>query len=273
MVSAAPQGSFVEIGDGLSIHYHDVGEGFPVVFNHGSGPGASGISNFKRNMAAFVEAGFRVIVPDTLGFGRSSKPADAMYTLDFMVGGLSKLLAALGVEQCAVVGNSMGGAMSIHLALERPELVKKLVLMAPGGLESREVYMQMQGIRAMIKLLYGGGGLTRETMRSLFELQLYDPSLISDETIDERLEVALTQPPTITSNMRIPDLSGRLGELSMPVFTFWGADDKFCPVSGAATIAREVADARVLTISRCGHWVMVEREALFNRMTIDFLNE
>lgn len=270
---AVPEGKYVDIGDGLKIHYHEVGEGPPVVFNHGSGPGASGYSNFKQNMAYFAEQGFRVIVPDTLGFGYSSKPPDAMYTLDFMVGGLMKLLDAIGVDGCAVVGNSMGGAMSIHMALESPERVKKLVLMAPGGLEAREVYMEMEGIKAMIRAIFGRQGLNRETMRGVFGLQLFDPSQVTEQTISERLQIAGIQPKAVTSNMRIPNLSGRLKGLKVPVFTFWGTDDKFCPVSGAMTIAREVEDARVMILSRCGHWVMVEHTDLFNRMTVDFLRE
>ena len=52
------------------------GEGPAVLFIHGSGPGASGWSNFKRNYPAFAEAGFRTLIPDTLGYGYSSKPED-----------------------------------------------------------------------------------------------------------------------------------------------------------------------------------------------------
>ena len=266
-----PEAKYVEIGDGLKIHYHEAGEGFPLVFNHGSGPGASGYSNFKQNMAFFAERGFRVIVPDTLGYGHSSKPADAMYTLDFMVGGLVKLLDAIGVGQCAVVGNSMGGAMSMFMALEYPERVTRLVLMAPGGMEPRETYMEMEGIKSMIRAIFGREGVTRESLRKVFSLQLYDPSQVTEQTLTERLEIAVTQPKTVTSNMRIPNLSGRLSELKIPVLAFWGADDKFCPVGGALKIASEVPDAEVMVLSRCGHWVMVEREELFNSMTLEFL--
>jgi 4,5:9,10-diseco-3-hydroxy-5,9,17-trioxoandrosta-1(10),2-diene-4-oate hydrolase len=244
-----------------------------VLFLHGSGPGASGWSNFRRNYPAFAEAGFRVLVPDTLGYGYSSKPDDLDYTLDFLVGKVRAFLAAVGVERCAVVGNSHGGAMSIGLALAHPELVTKLVLMAPGGLEERETYMKMEGIRAMMKAFLSTDGITRESMRHVFGLQLFDPKLITDEIIEERYQIAQLQPKRVLTSMHVPYLTPRLPEISCPVLGFWGMNDKFCPPTGGPAIAAGCPDSRVTLLSRCGHWVMVEHRDLFNRLSIDFLRE
>lgn len=68
-MGASAQGHFVTLPDGLQLHYKDIsgqdtGNGEPVIFIHGSGPGASGHSNFKQNYPVFAEAGYRVIVPD-----------------------------------------------------------------------------------------------------------------------------------------------------------------------------------------------------------------
>ena len=68
-MGALPQGRFVTLPDGLRLHYLDAGEGEPVVFIHGSGPGASGHSNFKQNYPVFEKFGYRVIVPDLPGYG------------------------------------------------------------------------------------------------------------------------------------------------------------------------------------------------------------
>jgi 4,5:9,10-diseco-3-hydroxy-5,9,17-trioxoandrosta-1(10),2-diene-4-oate hydrolase len=272
MTRAVPEGSYADIGDGLRVHYHADGDGPAVVFLHGSGPGASGWSNFRRNFPAFARAGMRAIVPDTLGYGWSSKP-DVDYTLDFLVGALRRALDALGVARCAVVGNSHGGAMALALALADPARVEKLVLMAPGGLEERDVYMKMPGIRAMMKAFLADGALTRDSLRRVFELQLFDRALITDEILDERLEIAATQPKRVLASMQVPHLAPRLGEISCPVFALWGMNDQFCPPSGALTIAQSCRRARVELLTECGHWVMVERAALFNRLCIDFLQE
>jgi 4,5:9,10-diseco-3-hydroxy-5,9,17-trioxoandrosta-1(10),2-diene-4-oate hydrolase len=257
--------------DGKDVAYHDVGDGVPVVFLHGSGPGASGWSNFRRNYPAFAAAGLRAIVPDTLGYGYSSKPDDVDYTLDFLVAALRRFLDGLGIARCAVVGNSHGGAMAIKLALDDPGRVARLVLMAPGGLEEREVYMKMAGIRAMMKAFLGDGGLSRETLRGVFELQLYDRSLVTDEILDERLEIARLQPRRVLTSMQVPHLAPALERLACPIFALWGMNDQFCPPTGAWTLARSCKQTRVLTLSECGHWVMVEKAALFNRLCIEFV--
>jgi 4,5:9,10-diseco-3-hydroxy-5,9,17-trioxoandrosta-1(10),2-diene-4-oate hydrolase len=270
---AVPVGQFAEIGDGLRIHYHEQGQGFPLLFLHGSGPGASGWRNFRRNFAFFAERGFRTLVPDTLGYGYSSKPEDVDYTLDFLVDKIERFLDALAVDRACVIGNSHGGAMSIALALKRPALVKKLVLMAPGGLEPREAYMQMKGIRGMLKAFTSPDGMTRESLRRVFSLQLFDPALITDQIIEERFQIAETQPRRVLTSMQVPQLAPELGKIECPVFGLWGTNDQFCPVSGAMKIVEGCPNARMLVLSRCGHWVMVEHAALFNRLVHDFLVE
>jgi 4,5:9,10-diseco-3-hydroxy-5,9,17-trioxoandrosta-1(10),2-diene-4-oate hydrolase len=268
---AVPEGKYADIGDGLRIHYHDEGKGEPVVFFHGSGPGASGWSNFRRNYPYLVERGFRTLVPDTLGYGYSSKPENVDYTLDFLVGAMVRFLDKIGVEKAAVIGNSHGGAMSIKLALDHPDRVSKLVLMAPGGLEEREAYMKMEGIRVMMKTFLAPEGITREGMRKVFGLQLYDPTLVTDEIIEERSQIAELQPKKVLTSMVVPHLAPELARISCPVFGLWGVNDKFCPVSGATRIAESVPGARVLLLNNCGHWVMVEHAEVFNRLCHDFL--
>ena len=268
---AVPEGKYVDIGDHLQMHYHEAGRGTPLVFLHGSGPGASGWSNFKKNFPFFAERGHRCLVVDNLGFGHSSKPDDRDYTLDFVAGGVISLLDRLGIEKCAIVGNSHGGAVAIQVALLRPERVSKLVLMAPGGLEEREVYMKMSGIRTMMKVFLGPEGITRDGMREVFGLQLYDPSQLDEDTLDERIEIAHLQPKRVLSSLQVPHLAPHLGGIACPVLGWWGAQDNFCPVSGATTLATQCKDARVELVSRCGHWVMVEHTELFNRVTLDFL--
>jgi 4,5:9,10-diseco-3-hydroxy-5,9,17-trioxoandrosta-1(10),2-diene-4-oate hydrolase len=266
-----PKGRFADIGNGLSIHYHEVGEGPAVVFLHGSGPGASGWSNFKGNYPHFAEAGFRTLVPDILGFGYSTKAEDAQYTIDYMADGIVAMLDALDIQRFALVGNSMGGAVAIRIALTRPSRVTQLILMAPGGLEPRETYMNMEGIKAMVRVIFGREGVTRDSLKRLFELQLYDPSMMADEVLDERLSIAQLQTKRVIETMRIPNQTESLPDLQCPVLGFWGTDDKFCPVSGAMTLATGCKDAQVLVLSQCGHWVMVEHPATFNRHALAFL--
>ncbi|MDH0301679.1 MULTISPECIES: alpha/beta fold hydrolase [unclassified Pseudomonas] len=270
-MGAAAQGHKVRLASGLQLHYHDIGSGEPVVFIHGSGPGASGHSNFKRNYPAFVSAGHRVIVPDLPGYGASDKP-DSAYTLDFFVDALLGLLDALGIQRCALVGNSLGGAIAIAIALRQPTRVTRLVLMAPGGLmDKAQYYQQMEGIQRMAAAFASGELREAAGMKRLLALQLFDPALIDDETVAERVAVVVDQPACVLSTMDVPNMAGRLGELGCPILVFWGMNDKFCPVSGAHTLMQACRGIRCVLLSECGHWVMVEHQALFDRECLAFL--
>jgi 4,5:9,10-diseco-3-hydroxy-5,9,17-trioxoandrosta-1(10),2-diene-4-oate hydrolase len=142
--------------------------------------------------------------------------------------------------------------------------------MAPGGLEEREVYMGMSGIRAMAKTVYKLG-ITPESMKELFKLQLYRQDLITDATIAERYGIALTQPKDIMQKLRVDNQESELGNIQCPVLCFWGVNDDWTPMSGAIKIAQRCKQARVVLISECGHWVMVEYAKLFNETTTKFL--
>jgi 4,5:9,10-diseco-3-hydroxy-5,9,17-trioxoandrosta-1(10),2-diene-4-oate hydrolase len=256
------------------MHYHEAGSGDrgAVLFVHGSGPGASGWSNFKGNYPFLAKDGYRAIVPDTMGYGYSTKPEEGTFSLEDIAAQYKGLLDLLAVDRVTVVGNSQGGAIAIAMALSYRSLVDKLVLMAPGGLESRETYLEMEGIRAMIRVLYKEG-ITKETMRKILTLQLHDVSKITDEIVEERFQVAMTQHKDNLARIQVANQEDRLSELQCPVLCFWGANDKFCPVSGASKIAARCPNSRTMLISNCGHWVMVEYPKLFNELTLKFIED
>ncbi|MBF8792482.1 alpha/beta fold hydrolase [Pseudomonas monteilii] len=272
-MGAAAQGHKVRLPGGLQLHYQDVGSGEAVVFIHGSGPGASGHSNFKHNYPVFAEAGYRAIVPDLPGYGASDKPETA-YTLDFFVEALLGLLDALDIQRCTLVGNSLGGAIAIAIALRQPRRVTRLVLMAPGGLmDKAQYYLQMEGIQRMAAAFASGELRDAAGMKRLLGLQLFDPSLIDDDTVAERVAVVAEQPPCVLSTMEVPNMAERLPELACPILGFWGINDKFCPVSGVDTLMQACRHIRFVLLSECGHWVMVEHRDLFNRDCLAFLKE
>jgi 4,5:9,10-diseco-3-hydroxy-5,9,17-trioxoandrosta-1(10),2-diene-4-oate hydrolase len=243
-----------------------------VVFIHGSGPGANAYSNFSLNYPTIADAGYRVVLPDMIGFGHSSKPAGIDYTLDLFTATCTELLDALGIQRCVLVGNSLGGAIALKIAMDQPQRVQKLVLMAPGGIESREDYFKMPGIQKMVSG-FVGEGFDRAGLRRLLELLAFDPKFVSDEMVEERLNILQTQPKDVLGRMKIPDLSPDLGRVRCPVLGFWGIEDRFCPASGYEKILRSVPDSRFVMYSRCGHWAMIERATDFNRNVLYFLRD
>lgn len=262
-----------QVAGGYHIALAEAGSGPAVVFLHGSGPGASGASNFRQNIDAFVDAGYRVILPDLIGYGASSKPEGIDYTLQLFTDTVYDALRQHGIEQAALVGNSLGGGIALQLTLDHPEFTSSLVLMAAGCVAERESYFVMPGIAKMVSN-FGGPDFDLAEQKRLVS-NLVHPDFapnISDELVAERFAVARTQPKDVLVRMRTPDLSPRLGEITQPIFVLWGLDDEFCPEAHARLFLERCPDVRAITFGRTGHWVQVERAAEFNRYAIDFLN-
>lgn len=91
-------------------------------------------SYFENTANVLSEAGYRVVIPDQIGFGKSSKPA-VNYSFDMLATNTVTLLNKLGVDKFAVVGHSMGGMVAARIALNYPDRVTKLVFENPIGLE------------------------------------------------------------------------------------------------------------------------------------------
>lgn len=259
---------------GHEIHLAETGTGDAVVFLHGSGPGASGASNFRGNIDTFVNAGYRVILPDLIGYGASSKPEGIDYTLDLFVDTVFDALRQHGVERAHLVGNSLGGGIGIQVALDNPEFVASLVMMAPGCIAEQASYFTMPGI-AKMKSDFGSPDFSLEQQRGLVAALLHDDwaDRIPDALVRERFEVARTQPKDVLARMKTPNLGPRITELDCPMFVMWGLDDEFCPAAHGQMFLDAGKNARLLTFARTGHWVQVERAAEFNAYAIGFLNE
>lgn len=107
-------------------------------------------SYWDATIRQLVAAGFRVIVPDQLGFGKSSKP-DIAYSFDLLAETTAKLLDQLGVQKVAVVGHSMGGMLAVRFARTYPERTTHLVLEDPIGLEDYRLSIPPQSLETLME--------------------------------------------------------------------------------------------------------------------------
>jgi len=260
---------------GYDIHIAEAGDPAapPVVFLHGSGPGASGVSNFRQNIDAFVGAGYRVILPDLVGYGASSKPEGIDYTLQLFTDTIHEALLAHGITRAGLVGNSLGGGIALQLTLDHPDFTQDLVLMAPGCVAPRESYFAMPGIAKMMSN-FGGPDFNLAEQRRLIANLLHKDAhgFITDALVEERYAVARTQSKDVLARMRTPDLGPRLGEVTQPILVLWGLNDEFCPEAHTRLFLDHCPDVRTITFGRTGHWVQVERAGEFNAYAIDFLD-
>jgi 4,5:9,10-diseco-3-hydroxy-5,9,17-trioxoandrosta-1(10),2-diene-4-oate hydrolase len=185
---------------------------------------------------------------------------------------IKQTLDVAGVQKCTVVGNSLGGAIALGLALDYPDLVEKLILMAPGGLSELAQYQQMPGMQKVFQVFGGGEPVTHEVMKDLFATGLmHDSQYATDELVEERMQIMQIMNGHVMATMQVPVLTDRLSELNCPVLGFWGMDEQMMPENGIMAMAKNIRHLRLILVTECGHWVMVEHEAMFNRACLDFL--
>jgi pimeloyl-ACP methyl ester carboxylesterase len=262
----------VQVG-GHDLAYHDVGDGVPVVFLHGSGPGVTGWANFGANLPELQ--GIRAIVVDLPGFGASGR--DEVYERNYLE--VSKdavlgLLDVLGLEQVGLVGNSMGGDVATLLALRHPDRVSRMLLNGPGG--TGVPILGPSPSEGILRLMDFYADPTRDRLMSWLRTMVFDQRVLTSELVESRWEAATS--PGAVKNLQDayatfynPALTGdiplwaEVHKIRQPVVICWGRDDRVAPVEGALLPARRMPRCDLRIYSRCGHWVQVERKADFER--------
>ena len=267
------------VGD-LEIAYHDLGEGPVVVLLHGSGPGVTGWANFGANLPALSQH-LRCIVVDQPGFGASTRPDryDRNY-LRISAEAVGGLLDVLGLEQVALLGNSMGGDVAVRYTLDNPKRVSKLMLMGPGG--TGATILGPSPSEGITRLMEFNADPTRDKIVAWLKTMVFDSRLVDEALIESRFAAA-TEPGAVQNlqdayatfydpAMAEPvPLWGEVHRIRQPVLLCWGRDDRVAPVEGALFPARRMAKADLRIYSRCGHWVQIERKADFERAAVEFL--
>ncbi|WP_167104315.1 alpha/beta fold hydrolase [Mycobacterium sp. DL592] len=266
---------------GRPIFVAEKGSGPAIVMLHGGGPGASGVSNYGRNIDALAQA-YRVIVPDMPGYGRSVKHVDHSDPFGYLADSMRGLLDELGIDTAHLVGNSYGGAAALRLALDTPHRVGKLVLMGPGGIGTTRG-LPTDGLKSLLSY-YSGEGPSREKLAAFIRTYLvYDGAAVPDELIDLRYQASLD--PEVMANPPLQRPSGlrtlfrmdltrdkRLRNLPNPTLILWGRDDKVNRPSGGPMLVNLMPNAELVMTSHTGHWMQWERAEFFNEVVAEFLS-
>jgi pimeloyl-ACP methyl ester carboxylesterase len=245
----------------------------PVLLLHGSGPGVTATANWRPIIPA-LSASRRVVAPDQLGFGGTATGEPRTYGRAAWTDHALSLLDTLGIGTVDIIGNSMGGAIALSIAVAWPQAVRRLVLMGSMG-----VAMALpQGLDAVWGYTPGA-----EQMRRVIGLFAHNRDLITDELVELRYRASLDPPVRDSWAAMFPEprqrwvddlaLSGaELAAIGAPVLLVHGRDDRVVPWrSSSAQLVDLLPDARLHVLSRCGHWTMIERTADFLAVVQPFL--
>lgn len=259
-----------------TLRYWEAGSGHPVLLLHGSGPGATGISNFGRNIGALSKH-FRVIAVDAPGWGGSdpvtfAESNHARAHLDFM--------DALGIDAAALVGNSMGGITATVMAARHPERVTHLITMGSATVPQTRMLTPAGPTEGLKALYQAYAEPTLENMRQLCRVMTFDPGENLETLAQQRLDATLACPEhvrnyldgaaqggPVTEWFTAADLAG----ITAPALIMHGRDDRVMSFEHSLDLVSQIPNARLFLMNRCGHWLMQEHAAEFNSQVVTFL--
>ncbi|MFJ8113697.1 alpha/beta fold hydrolase [Streptomyces sp. NPDC096132] len=268
---------------GKKIFVAETGDGPPVLLLHGGGPGASGVSNYARNIAELAKD-HRVVVPDLPGYGRSTKGVDRADPFGHLADAIRGLLDVLRLDRAHLVGNSYGGACALRLALDTPDRVDRMVLMGPGGIGTTRA-LPTPGLNSLLTYYSGDGPSRLKLERFIRDHLVFNAADVPDAVIDARYEASIDPEVIAAPPLRRPSgpnalrtlwkmdftRDPRLARLPVPTLVLWGAADRVNRPSGGRMLADRMPNCDLYEVANTGHWVQFERAELFNRVCADFL--
>lgn len=281
MSTPAMSTRFVQVG-ARKIFLSEAGTGPTVLMLHGGGPGASGATNYARNIDALSKH-FRVLVPDMPGYGQSSKGVDRNDPFGDLASSMLGLLNVLGLRRVHIIGNSLGGACGLRMAMEKPDAVGRLVLMGPGGVNTTRG-LPTPGLKRLLTYYKGDGPSLEKITQFIRGDLVYDGSQVPDSVIRERYQSSIDPEviaaPPLLGPKGIPNFKAldftrdpRLATVEHPTLVLWGTEDKVNRPSGGESLQKRMPNCDLYLFSKTGHWVQWERADEFNAVVTAFLQQ
>jgi haloalkane dehalogenase len=264
------------VGD-LRLAHLDEGEGSPVVMLHGE-PSWSFI--WLRVLPPIREAGYRCVVPDHAGFGRSDKPLDPnWHSLDKHVQLTASLLEDLDLRDVTLVGHDWGGPIGATVALSAPDRVSRIVVL-DTVIDPREAWMSEMWVRfrEFVESTedFPAGEIMRATcFRGLADeaIAAYDAPYPTVESKAALTGLPLSVPRIATDEQAGPweDLCDALRQDPRPILVIWGQDDLILTVASGERLASRIGRRVDHVIPEAGHGLQEDQGPLIGGLIADWL--
>ena len=276
----ADKSRFAEVG-GVRVHYQEAGDADApvIILIHGFCA-----SNFVwcDVIEPLADAGFRVVAPDLVGFGFTGKPSDGEYTIEAQARMIVGLLDGLGISRAILIGSSYGGAVSAVCALDYPERVERLVLVAAV---SNDDVKQMPLLRLAAAPLMGDllspvmidiRHLVKRRMKKVYAAN-------NGHLLDERRIAAHHTPLRAASTHRAilctlrrwsaRRIEEEAARIRQPVLLVWGAQDRDVPLKNGERLHQLIPHSRLFVFPHSGHLPQEERPEEFVAVVTDFCRD
>jgi pimeloyl-ACP methyl ester carboxylesterase len=251
------------------VHYEVFGRGRPVILLHGW----LGSWGLWQETMAYLSTFYRTYALDFWGFGESGKKRETYAVQDF-VSLVDQFMEQLGIAQAPLVGHSMGGTVSLLVAMNFPQRVSKVTVVgSPIVGSSLAPLLKLAGYRSAAFVLFHAMGLFRAFMK-----YFYSPIICKDPRFPEMMDRDLSR-TTLESfllsiaSLRRTDLRPRLGQVKIPALGMYGDQDKIVHPLQWQPMQKGIPQARIERFPRSGHFMMLEEPTEFRERLKSFLDE
>lgn len=260
----------IKLGSGLTIHYRNLNPNGNQVMLLLHGLGAT-CESWQLQFPALLEAGFRVLAPDMRGFGGSTFPGGSNNS-ELMAHDMILFLERLEVENCHIIGISMGGTIALHQTLIKPALVDSLILtntfakLRPKKVRTWFFYVY----RLVLMHLFGMQSQAKFVAKKLFPKPEHVE--LREEFINE---VCQANPKGYRSTVRSfarYDLSAQIKKINVPTLIITGENDSVVPPEVQNELANQIPNSQHIIFPGAGHAVSVEHPKTYNKVILDFLS-
>jgi pimeloyl-ACP methyl ester carboxylesterase len=250
------------------VHYEVYGRGRPVILLHGW----LGSWGLWQETMAYLGRYYRTYALDFWGFGESGKKRETYAVQDF-VGLVNQFMDILGIFNAPLVGHSMGGTVSLSVAIQYPQRVSKVVVVGSPIVGSSLAFpLKLAGYHFIASLLFNMMWAFRGAMR------VASPFICADPRFPKMMDSDLTK-TTVESfllsiaSLRRTDLRPNLSQLKIPVMGMYGDRDNIVHPRQWQPLLQGVSHARIVRWQRAQHFVMLDEPQDFMEKLKVFLDD
>lgn len=249
------------------VHYEVYGRGRPVILLHGW----LGSWGLWQETMGYLGRYYRTYALDFWGFGESGKKRETYAVQDF-VSLVDQFMEQLGIVNAPLVGHSMGGTVSLSVAIKYPQRVSKVVVVgSPIVGSSLALPLKLAGYRGIAFMLFNMMGAFRLAMR------MASPIICRDDRFADMMDRDLSR-TTLESfllsiaSLRRTDLRPLLGQIQVPAMGIYGDRDVIVHPSQWEPMKKGIGHAQIERFAAAGHFVMLEEPQNFAERLKAFLD-
>jgi len=277
---------YVRLASGARAHYVTAGEKGPaVVLLHGGIEGSSGLAGFRFMIPFLAQNGFRVYAPDRPGFGLADTRPEHWATRGFVswANFVKEFADALCLDRFFLSGNSNGAQTAVYFAINNPERVIRMPLIATAGFTTT-MQIDPSKHQPTIRLPQFEG--TKESMQALLSTVVYKKATLSDDLLEMRTRHSALQKDSLNATRSFmreaagdPDyqqqinLKGRLDKLAIPIVYLFGKQDTFAGAENALLQEDVLPNFQFFYVDECGHQAQTDQAEIVNQVFLEFLRD